>query len=319
MSASQRIDGSTVVVTGGCGFIGSHLVGALARRGAKRVVVIDSLRYGKRENLPAGVDVEVVQHDLGFGDEAELERACAGADYLFHLAAEKHNQSKDAPTRVLRANVEGTAALFQAAGRAGVKKVLLTSSLYAYGRLAGPPMVESETPNPSTVYGISKLTGEHLLSFFAKQHGMDAVTLRYFFVYGPRQFAGTGYKSVIVKSFEHLRAGRAPVIYGDGLQALDYVYVDDAVEATLCALEAPLSGELFNVGSGVATSVKDLIELMVRVSGQARVPESAPADWTHGSSRAGNVDKIAKLLGWRATTSLEQGLAATHAWLAETG
>jgi UDP-glucose 4-epimerase len=315
MSQPQALQGASVVVTGGCGFIGSHLVGALAARGARRIVVIDSLRYGKRENLPEGVPVEVVAHDLGFGDAAEPERACTGADYLFHLAAEKHNQSKDDPTRVLRSNVEGTAALFQAACRAGVKKILFTSSLYAYGRLAGPRMVETETPSPRTVYGISKLTGEHLLAFFAQQYGIDWVTLRYFFVYGPRQFAGTGYKSVIVKSFERLLAGEAPVIFGDGKQALDYVYVDDAVEATCRAMEAPVSAELFNVGSGVPTSVEELVALMLRVSGKSVAPEQGPADWTHGSSRAGDADKIAKVLGWRASTSLEQGLGRTLAWL----
>lgn len=315
MSNPHSLAGASVVVTGGCGFIGSHLVRALGARGAARIVVIDSLRYGKPENLPAEVPVEIVKHDLGFGDAAELDRALAGADYLFHLAAEKHNQSKDDPTRVLRSNVEGTAALFQAAGRAELKKVLFTSSLYAYGRLAGPPMVETELPLPSTVYGISKLTGEHLLAFFAKQYAMDFVTLRYFFVYGPRQFAGTGYKSVIVKSFERLREGAPPVVFGDGRQALDYVYVDDAVEATCRALESPLSGELFNVGSGVATSVRELIELMVRVSGRRVAVETGPADWTAGTSRAGNVEKIAALLGWRATTSLEQGLGATLRWL----
>lgn len=315
MTEPHRIAGSTVVVTGGCGFIGSHLVSALAARGARRVVVIDSLRYGKPQNLEAGLPVEVVKHDLGFGDVAELERACAGADYLFHLAAEKHNQSKDDPTRVLRANVEGTAALLGAACRAGVRKVLFTSSLYAYGRLSGPPMVESEHPHPSTVYGISKLTGEHLTAFFARQHGIDFVTLRYFFVYGPRQFAGTGYKSVIVKSFERLLSGSAPIVNGDGQQALDYIFVDDAVDATCRALESPVSGELFNVGSGVATSVRDLVAAITRVSGKPAGVEAGPADWTAGSSRVGNVAKIRDSLGFVATTSLEQGLTATLRWL----
>jgi len=319
MSRSHSVSDASVVVTGGCGFIGSHLVRALAARGARRIVVLDSLRYGRRDNLPAGVDVEVIQHDLGFGDEADLERACAGADYLFHLAAEKHNQSKDAPTRVLRSNVEGTAALFQAAGKAGVKKILFTSSLYAYGRLAGDAMVESETPSPTTVYGISKLTGEHLLAFFAREYGFDCVTLRYFFVYGPRQFAGTGYKSVIVKSFERLLAGQAPMINGDGKQALDYVFVDDAVEGTLRAIESASSGEVVNIGSGIATEVGDLVRRMVTISGRDIVPEPAPADWTAGSRRVGNVDKAAKLLDWRSTTSLDDGLRATYEWLKRGG
>jgi UDP-glucose 4-epimerase len=315
--SEHTISGKSVVVTGGCGFIGSHLVRALFARGARRIVVLDSLRYGKRENLPAGVPIELFQHDLGFGSEQVLDQALAGADYLLHLAAEKHNQSKDAPTRVLRANVEGTAALFQAACRAGVKKILFTSSLYAYGRVAGGPMAESETPEPSTVYGISKLTGEHLLAFFARQHGIDFVTLRYFFVYGPRQFAGTGYKSVIVKSFERLLAGQAPIVVGDGQQALDYVYVEDAVEATCRALEADTSGELFNVGSGVPTKVSDLIATMVRLSGRTVAVESAPPDWTHGSWRVASTDKIARRLGWRASTGLEEGLGKTLAWLEE--
>lgn len=315
MAKAHTIDGASVVVTGGCGFIGSHLIEALTRRGARRIVVLDSLRYGRRENLPVGVPVEVVEHDLGFGPESELERACAGADYLLHLAAEKHNQSKDAPTRVLRSNVEGTAALYQAACKAGVKKMLFTSSLYAYGRVMGRPMQETETPEPRTVYGISKLAGEHLLSFFGREHGIDHVSLRYFFVYGPKQFAGTGYKSVIVKSFERLLAGQAPVVYGDGRQALDYVFVDDAVEATLCALESEVTGEVINVGSGRATSVRELVDAMIRLSGKPVTAEQGPADWTAGSHRVGDVDKARKLLGWSATTSLEDGLAATLTWL----
>jgi UDP-glucose 4-epimerase len=216
---------------------------------------------------------------------------------------------------VLRSNVEGTAALFQSACKAGVKKILFTSSLYAYGRLSGGPMVESETPVPRTVYGISKLTGEHLLSFFAREYGIDSVSLRYFFVYGPRQFAGTGYKSVIVKSFERLLAGQAPLINGDGEQALDYIFVDDAVEGTCRALESELSGEVFNIGSGKATQVKDLVHAMVELSGRDLPPESAPADWTAGSHRVGNVEKAGRLLGFSATTSLEQGLSATLDWL----
>jgi UDP-glucose 4-epimerase len=304
-------------VTGGCGFIGSHLVRELATRGAARIVIVDSLRYGKRENLPPELSVEVLQHELGFGDPSELERALEGVDYLFHLAAEKHNQSKDAPTRVLRSNVEGTAALYAAAGRAGVKKVVFSSSLYAYGRLSGKAMLESEVPTPRTVYGVSKLAGEHLLGFFGREHGFEHVSLRYFFVYGSRQFAGTGYKSVIVKSFERLLAGQPAQIFGDGAQALDYVYVDDAVEATCRALEAPVSGELFNVGSGVAVSVRELVELITRLAGGPQ-PTFAPADWTAGTSRVGDGTHTTEVLGWKASTSLEEGLKRTLEWIRET-
>jgi UDP-glucose 4-epimerase len=309
------IQGASVAVTGGCGFIGSHLCAELARRGASRIVVLDSLRYGKRENLPSGLPVEVIEHELGFGDRGALERSLEGVDFLFHLAAEKHNQSKDDPTRVLRSNVEGTAALYASAGKSGVKKVVFSSSLYAYGRLTGPPMVETETPFPRTVYGTSKLAGEHLLAFFAREWGFEHATLRYFFIYGPRQFAGTGYKSVIVKSFERLLAGQPAQIFGDGAQALDYVYVDDAVDATCRVLEAPVSGEVLNVGSGVAVSVRELVELITHIAGGKPPPELAPADWTHGSFRVGDPSRIAERIGWKATTSLEVGLSRTLDWI----
>lgn len=310
----SSILGSKIVVTGGCGFIGSHLVSELARRGAKQIVILDSLRYGKRENLQDGLPVQVIQHELGFGEHDELDRALAGADALFHLAAEKHNQSKDDPTRVLRSNVEGTAALYAAAGRAGVKKVVFSSSLYAYGRLSGPPMQENETPMPRTVYGTSKLAGEHLLGFFGREYGFEYVTLRYFFVYGPRQFAGTGYKSVIVKSIERLLLGQPAIVFGDGEQCLDYVFVDDAVDATCRALEARVSGELLNVGSGVGTSVRSLVETITRLVG-GPAPETGPADWTQGSNRVGDVRRIADVLGWKATTPLETGLFQTLSWV----
>ena len=187
---------------------------------------------------------------LGSDEPALLERHLEGIDHLFHLAAEKHNQSKHDPDAILRANVLGTHALFAAAARCGVKKTVFASSLYSYGRLAGPPCSETDLPLPTTVYGISKLCGERLLAHATSQPPMRGDSLRFFFVYGPRQFAGMGYRSVIVKNFERMRAGQPPIIFGDGSQRLDYVYVDDVVEATLRCMESPGSGRVLNVGSG---------------------------------------------------------------------
>jgi len=311
--------GSAVMVTGGCGFIGSHLVRALLARGVARVVVLDSLRYGDRAAL-GGLDaVEIVPYTLGTDDPARLSALLRGVRWLFHLAAEKHNQSKDTPLEVLRSNVDGTYALFDAAARAGVEKIIFTSSLYAYGRMSGPPFVEDERPQPRTIYGISKLCGEHLLGAVGAEHGVAWNALRYLFVYGPRQFAGMGYKSVIVKTFERLLRGQPPIVYGDGLQALDYVYVDDAVEATLAALTSPVSAEVVNVGSGAATTVNDLIARMQRVAGRALAPEHQAADWTAGSCRVGNIDKARRLLGWQPRTSLDDGLGRTFRWMAGSG
>ncbi|MCA9596606.1 MAG: NAD-dependent epimerase/dehydratase family protein [Myxococcales bacterium] len=318
MTSQHPLASANVLVTGGAGFIGSHLVRELVRRGVGRVVVLDSLRYGDPGNLGALSDnVRLVKHTLGFDDRAELERALDGVSYVFHLAAEKHNQSKDDPARVYRANLEGTHTLYEVAAAAGVKKVVFSSSLYAYGRMKGEPFSETEIPKPQTVYGITKLAGEHVLRFFEVQHGMEWNALRYLFVYGPKQFAGMGYKSVIVKNFERLLAGQPPTVYGDGSQTLDYVYVDDVVDATIAAMEQGVSKEVLNVGSGNATSVAMLIDRMIAVSGKQVEKQFEPPDWTAGTTRVGNVDKIARVLGWKARTSLDEGLARTFAWISE--
>jgi UDP-glucose 4-epimerase len=314
----HSISGASVVVTGGCGFIGSHLVAELVRRGAGRIVIVDSLRYGDRANLGALSErVEIVKHTLGVDSRAELDGALEGANFLLHLAAEKHNQSKDDPQRVYRSNIEGTHTLYEAAVAAGVRKVVFSSSLYAYGRTSGGPLDEAEIPQPHTVYGITKLAGEHILRFFAKQHGLEHMVLRYLFVYGPKQFAGMGYKSVIMKNFERLLAGQRPTVYGDGKQALDYVFVDDVVDATIRALEHDASGDVVNIGSGDATPVEALIDLMIDVVGRPLEKLYEPPDWTQGSYRVGNPEKAARVLGWRATTPLRDGLERTQRWIAE--
>ena len=309
--------GQHVLVTGGAGFIGSHLVDALLARGARRVTIVDSMRFANEHHAGHARDrVEVIRHALGLEPFERLAPALAGVDCLFHLAAEKHNQSLATPEQLLAANVTGTYALFDGAARAGVRKLVFSSSLYAYGRVAGPPLVETELSPPWSLYGISKLTGEHLAGHVRRQHGIAAVSLRYFFVYGPRQFPGTGYKSVIVSNFERLRRGEAPVIFGDGEQALDYVYVDDVVAASIDAMESDLDGEVVNLGSGEATTINALTRAMIDVSGRALAPAHGPADWTAGSSRVADVAKARRLLAWRPTVPLGEGLRRTYEWIA---
>ncbi len=304
------------MVTGGAGFIGSHLVERLVTRGVRRVVVVDSLRYGDPTNL-AGLSqgVELCQHTLGFDEPSSLERAMSSVTHLFHLAAEKHNQSKDDPVRVYRANIEGMHTLLGLAAREKVRRVVFSSSLYAYGRMQGVPFVESDVPEPRTVYGITKLAGEHMLRYFESSAGLQWNALRYFFVYGPKQFAGMGYKSVIMRNFERILAGSSPTVYGDGQQTLDYVYVDDVVEASLLAMFGAVSGELLNVASGLGTTVNQLIDTMLQVSRSSLAKITAPADWTLGTHRVGSSEKAADVLKWRASTPLSEGLLRTLQWL----
>jgi UDP-glucose 4-epimerase len=314
----HRVAGSHVMVTGACGFIGSHLVRGLLANGARRVVALDSLKYGSSAVL-AGLegDVRLVRHRLG-GDPAEaLAGHLEGTDYLFHLAAEKHRAERGAPRELLASNIEGTHELLAAATRAGVRKVVYASTLYVYGRMTGPAMREDETPRPATLYGISKLAAEQLHAHARSEGGPEFAVLRYFFVYGPRQYQGLGYKSVIVRNFERLLRGERPTVFGDGRQALDYVYVDDAVAAALAALEAAPSGEVFNVGSSQATEVDALVDSMVRTSGRGLEKEYLPPDETAGSWRVADTDKARRVLGWSPRVGLEEGLERTFRWMAE--
>ena len=308
-------EGMTVAVTGGCGFIGSHLVERLRLSGA-RVLVIDSLMYGQRENL-GGLDpnVRIEQLELGKGSSERLGQLLQGADYVLHLAAEKHNQSIGSPERLLESNVIGTYELLKAASASKVKKLVFTSSLYAYGRMSGPPLAEEETPLPHTVYGISKLTGEHLCRHFCIKHGLSTVCLRLFFVYGPRQYVGLGYKSVIVKNFDRLLKGEKPVICGDGKQELDYIYVDDVVSAILLAMTNSHHFGLFNVGNGIGLSINELTTLMMEVSSRRSGCEYAPPDFTHGSSRVANTGKFNAHFGLQSRVSIKEGLRRTLRWM----
>ncbi|HVR72608.1 MAG TPA: NAD-dependent epimerase/dehydratase family protein [Vicinamibacteria bacterium] len=317
MSGEGALAGARVLVTGGCGFIGSHLVRRLLAEGVAGVAVVDSFRYGRPDTLAGlGARVRLVRHDLGQDRPEALRDVLAGTDAVFHFAAEKHHTQGTA-LDVLRTNVAGTSGLLQAAQASGVGKVVFASSVFAYGRRQGPPLREDEPARPTTAYGMSKLLGERLLGHFGAPHGPAHVTLRYFFVYGPRQHLGLGYKSVIVKTYERLLRGERPTVHGDGQQALDYVFVDDAVEAALAALRAGRSGAVYNVGSGAATPIDDLVDRMMRVAGRILPKEYLPPDETAGSCRVADLARTAAELGWRPRVDLDEGLSRTWRWMRE--
>jgi UDP-glucose 4-epimerase len=314
IAAEGSLPGARLVVTGGCGFLGSHLVRRLLDEGAGEVVVVDSLRSGHAEAVTSlGPRARLVRQQLGVDGPHALAPTMAGAAGLFHFAAEKYH-STGTTLDVLRTNVAGTCALFEAARAAGVPRIVFASSVYAYGRRAGPPMREDEGPQPRTAYGLSKLLGERLLAHLAAE-GVAGVALRYFFVYGPRQHTGAGYRSVIVRNYERLLRGEAPTVYGDGRQALDYVYVDDAVEAAVRAFAAGRPGAVYNVGSGAATAIDDLVDRMMRAAGRHGRKEYLPPDETAGTTRVADVSRIAGELDWRARIGLDEGLARTWQWM----
>jgi nucleoside-diphosphate-sugar epimerase len=309
----SSIEGVTrALVTGAAGFIGCHLVDALASGGIE-VIGLDNERSGDWSRVTA--PVRRVERDLADLSPDELVDLCRDVDVVFHLAAEKHNSAKATPQRIIDVNVSATRRLFDAAGRAGCSKVVFTSSLYAYGSMGPHPMHESDTPQPNTEYGKSKLAGERMLHLTDATTSFGATVARLFFIYGPRQFAEGGYKSVIVSNFERLLRGEAPTVYGDGEQALDYVYVDDAVAALLAMTAREHDGKLVNIASGKAITVNDLTATMLAVSGSDLEPRACPPDWTAGSCRVGDPTAAAVELGWKAEVPIEVGLQRCWDWM----
>lgn len=308
----------STVVTGAAGFIGSHLTRRLLAEGCPKLSAIDSLEFGAWANLgPDEARVRCITSDLVDLSFDAMREALEGTEVLFHLAAQKHNNKVDSAERVLGANVVATERLFRAAAAAQVRRIVFTSSLYAHGRLSDPPMAEDQATFPSNTYGVSKLAGEGLLRTVGRDTGIEGVSLRFFFIYGPRQYVGLGYPSVIVRTFDRILRGQAPTQYGDGQQSLDYVYVDDAIEAVLAAARTPHLGEVFNVASGIGVKVADLLRLLSDVAGYSGDPELMPRDWTADTHRIGDPTKARELLGWSSTTPLEVGLTRTLQWMRE--
>jgi UDP-glucose 4-epimerase len=299
-------------ITGGAGFIGHHLVNSLIEDGGT-CTVLDSGRSGNLENVAS--DARLISSDMASMSISDFENQLEGVDVLYHLAAEKYNSSSMTPERVLDVNVSSTERLFFAAKNVGVKRVVFTSSLYAYGSLGPNSMSESDLPQPWTHYGISKLTGEQLLNANFRKSPVTWNAARLFFIYGPRQFANGGYKSVIQVNFERLLRGERVLINGDGQQKLDYVFVDDCVNALKMLASSETSGEVVNISSGISHTVQTVLEKMCSVAGKAFEPEYLPPDWTAGSDRRGNKDKMLETFKWEPSTGMDQGLGEIWKWL----
>lgn len=318
----RELAGATCIVTGGAGFIGQHLVARLLAAGA-RVRVLDrsarlsALRKRAGASMPppalhGGAALETVELDLG--GARELAQHLRGGDYLFHLAAEKQRAAREAPERALQVNVLATERLLHAAAECRLRKVVFTSSLYAHGGRHGI-MREHDVPEPDSVYGVSKLAGEHLLRHAARDYGLPGTSLRLFFIYGPGQDEGSATRSLIVHTFERILRGQPAQLRGDGRQALDYLYVDDAVDALLCALSPAADDQLFNIGSGHAVSVEQLVLRMLTIAGAEPRIQHVAADDTHGTRRMADITRARAQLGWQPSTSLDEGLRRTLAWL----
>src|ERR671910_464787 len=300
------------LVTGGAGFIGSHLAEELLRRG-ERVRVVDSLITGKRQNL-GRMDVEFLQGDLADLDVAR--RAVAGMDYVLHQAAiPSVPRSVADPITSNRANIDATLNVLVAARDAGVRRVVYAGSSSAYGDTPTLPKREDMPTDPLSPYALQKLVGEQYLRLFTRLYGLETVTIRYFNVFGPRQDPSSAYSGVISLFAMRMLEGRAPTIQGDGGQTRDFTYVANVVDGVLRACTAPgASGEVINVAVGGRISLNDLFREMKAIVGAAVKPEyTSPRAGDVRESQA-DITRARELLGYEPIVSFEEGLRRTLEW-----
>jgi UDP-glucose 4-epimerase len=316
-SAAVPLAGSTFLVTGGAGTIGSTVVDQLVEAGAGGVVVLDNLVRGREANLAGALKngpVELVEGDIRDADL--VGRLTKGADAVFHLAAIRITQCAAEPRLANEVLVDGTFNVVEAAAAHGVRKMVVSSSASVYGLAGSFPTEEDHHPYANdTIYGAAKVYNEGLLRSFHAMSGLDYVALRYFNVYGPRMDVHGVYTEVLVRWMERIVAGLPPLIFGNGDQTMDFVYTEDIARANLLAMTTPVTDRVFNVASGRETSLRGLAEALLRAMNSDLVVEHGPERAVNGvTRRLASTTAARRDLGFEATVGLEDGLTRLVEW-----
>lgn len=299
---------SVCLVTGGAGFIGSHLVEALVKQG-DQVRVLDNLSTGRLANLAGVLDqIELIEGSIE--DTDIIRQAVTGIDFVFHLAAiASVPQSMAEPIQTELVNTVGTLSLLQAARAAGVRRLIFSSTCAVYGDEPTLPKIEKMRPHPKSPYAISKLAAEYYCQVFHEAFGVETVILRYFNVFGPRQDPSSAYSGVISIFADKLSQGISPTIFGDGQQTRDFVYVEDVVQANLLAAKAPKAGgAILNIGTGHPVSIQQLFETLRRIFNRRLEPTYRPTRSGDVLHSYANPSQAQTILGWQAQVSLDAGL-----------
>jgi UDP-glucose 4-epimerase len=309
--------GKRILITGGAGLIGSHIADLIAAQEPAEIVLYDNFVRGRRENVAQAVStgrVTIVEGDIR--DRAAIARAMEGIDVLFHQAAIRITQCAEEPRLALEVLVDGTYNVLEAAVQAKVAKVVAASSASVYGLAEVFPTNEAHHPYDNrTIYGAAKTFNEGLLRSFNEMFGLNYVALRYFNVYGPRMDVHGAYTEVFIRWMERIAAGQTPMIFGDGLQTMDFVHVHDIARANVLAAQSDVSDEVFNVASGTETSLKEVAERLLKIMGSSAEPEYAAARKVNPvPRRLADTTKAKKMLGFEATMQLDEGLRSLVAW-----
>ena len=311
------IAGSSFLVTGGAGTIGSTIVDQLVEAGASRIVVLDNLVRGREANLAGALakgPVELVQGDIR--DVDLVDRLTRGTDAVFHLAAIRITQCAEEPRLANDVLVNGTFNVVEAAAKHGVKKVVASSSASVYGLAEEFPTREDHHPYANdTIYGAAKVYNEGLLRSFHAMQGLDYIALRYFNVYGPRMDVHGVYTEVLVRWMERIVEGKPPLIFGDGKQTMDFVFTEDIARANLLAMASPLTDRVFNVASGEETSLRGLADVLLAAMNSDLEVEHGPERAVNGvTRRLASTESAREELGFEATVGLKEGLTRLVEW-----
>jgi UDP-glucose 4-epimerase len=303
------------MLIGGAGLVGSHIADHLVAEPVREIVVYDNFVRGKRDNLAdaaKAANVRVV--DASILDRDRLTQELKGIDGVFLLASLWLGECVAEPRTAWEVNTLGTWNVIEACLEAGVKRIVYSSSASVYGNALTTPMTEEHPFNNRTTYGATKIANEQMLRAVYDQHKLPYVGMRYMNIYGPRMDYHGTYVSVIMKVLDRIFAGQAPIIFGDGTQVYDFIYIDDVAAANVLAMKADCADESFNIGRGIGTSINELVSILIELTGSPLKPEYRPEAQSFVTHRIGSIDKAAAMLGFRATTTLREGLSNVVAW-----
>jgi UDP-glucose 4-epimerase len=313
----SSLQGCRVLITGGAGLVGSHIADLLVKEDTKEIVILDNFVRGRVQNLQwalAHGPVSIVEGDIC--DRHTVAKVMPGIDIVFHQAALRITQCAEEPRLAVEVLAGGTLNVLEEAVCTGVKRVVAASSASVYGLAEEFPTTERHHPyNNRTLYGAAKVFNEGLLRSFYDMYGLDYVGLRYFNVYGPRMDIHGVYTEVLIRWMERIAAGQPPLIFGDGTQTMDFVYIEDIAMANILAAKAVVTDEVFNVASGTETSLNQLAQTLLHTMGSNLQPEYGPERKVNPvPRRLADIRKARRLLGFEAGVPLNEGLRRLVSW-----